>query len=187
MNAIKSDVMNALRTGDPLICPDCGAGVATKDSRCWICKRPFASDVPGTAELAGGASEQRATFQFGISSIMLIITLAAVILGVWQMAPGIGIALAVVAIPALIPTCIISMKKGARGRPLTPSEKFGVFAALAGVVMIVIIASGIAFFVTCLAAASSAGKRIIRRPDGIWLRRYRGNCGGHSTSLAFLA
>ncbi len=59
--------------------------------------------------------QQHATFQFGLSSIMLIITLAAVLLGVYEMAPGIGIALAIVAIPALIPTCIISMRKG-RGR-----------------------------------------------------------------------
>jgi hypothetical protein len=141
--------MDAQPSSNPLICPECGAKAAINASKCWICKRPLASDVPVTAELAGGAAEHRATFQFGISSIMLIITLAAVILGVWQMAPGIGIALAIVAIMALIPTCIISMQKGARGRPMTPSEKISLFMVWLGLAAVVLIAAGIAFVITC--------------------------------------
>ena len=45
-------------------------------------------------------SEPSPPFQFGLSSLLLITTLAAVVMSVSVMVPGIGIALAVISTPA---------------------------------------------------------------------------------------
>jgi hypothetical protein len=166
--------MNELRTGTPLICPDCGAKVSVNAPRCWMCGRPLSWATPAEVRIrlatqahadtsstvrtfaghqAGDDYHRRAPFQFGLASIMLIITLAAVVLGVYKMAPGIGIALAIVAITALIPTCIISRRKGAQDEPLSSAEQISYFVAWLGLALIVLIAAGFAFFVTCFVGA----------------------------------
>ena len=101
---------------------------------------------------AGSRAEyqERVRFQFGISSLLLLMTLTAVFFGLFSMAPGLGIAAMIVAVPALVPTSIIAMRKGSRGRPMTALQRIGVFAAWVGLVVVVLVAAGIAFFITCL-------------------------------------
>ena len=57
-------------------------------------------------------------FQFGLSSLLLITTLAAVVMSVGVMVPGVGIALAIVATPALIRTYILTRRAARMASPL---------------------------------------------------------------------
>jgi len=93
--------------------------------------------------------EHRAQFQFSIASLMLIMTLTAVLLGVGVMAPGMGIALAVLAAPALVRTSIVAARSRARGEPMTPFRKIHLFVTSLVVVGIIAVAAGTAFVVTC--------------------------------------
>lgn len=184
--------MNASPSIIPGICPECGAKVTIKAPKCWMCQRSLSWDTPLIARpsvtAASGAEvsceawypagrrsenayEHRATFQFGLSSIMMIITLAAVLSGVYAMAPGLGIAMVIVAAPALICTCIISMRKGARGRPLSPSEQIAYFVAWLGLAILIIIAAGVAFFVSCFTGVmvSNPGFNPNINPTGVFI------------------
>jgi hypothetical protein len=104
---------------------------------------------PGSAGLRAEYQE-RVMFQFGISSLLLLMTLTAVLFGLFSMEPGLGIAAMVLAVPALVPTSIVAMRKGSRGRPMTALQRVGVFTAWVALMMVVAIAAGIAFFITCL-------------------------------------
>ena len=88
-------------------------------------------------------------FQFGISSMLLITTLAAVVLSVTVMVPGIGIALAVVATPALVRTYMLTRRRRDSDKPVATGEKIVLFMMCLGIATLVALATGAAFFVTC--------------------------------------
>ena len=81
---------------------------------------------------------------------MLTVTLISVCLGVGVMAPGLGIALAVLVTPAFIGTAMGAARRKVEGRPLDVGQKILAFAGSVGVVMVIGIAAGITFFVTCV-------------------------------------
>jgi hypothetical protein len=106
--------------------------------------------VPAAEDAARpAAAEARAAYQFGISTIMLVITIAAVVLGVFRMSAGVGLALVFLFTPALVRTCIIAVRRKARGRPMSVAAKIGAFAASLGIVIVVVAASIGAFFAVC--------------------------------------
>ena len=55
--------------------------------------------------------QSAAPFQFGLSSLLLITTLVAVIMSVSVMVPGIGILLAIISVPALVRTYVLVRRK----------------------------------------------------------------------------
>jgi hypothetical protein len=94
-------------------------------------------------------------FQFSLSTLMLTVTVVAVLLGAFVMLPGFGIILAILVTPAWLRTCVIASRKEARGRPMSTHQKLEFFAASAGVVMSAGIAAVGAFFATCLTGVFS--------------------------------
>jgi hypothetical protein len=100
--------------------------------------------------------EHRTQFQFSLASLMLIVTLTAVLLGVGGMAPGLGIALAVLASPALVRTSVVAALSRARGKPMSVGAKVALFVVSLIVAVVIAIAAGAAFFVSCLAGAVAA-------------------------------
>lgn len=145
--------MSSSESNDELHCPQCGAMLAAKADSCWLCQ--------GRATFAGVDAlrpdpvqpppivEPRAAYQFGISTLLLIMTLFAVLCGVLSMSPGLGIVLAIVATPALVRTGMTAVRRKVRGRPMTVPEKLGTFAGSVGVVMIIGVGAGAAFLATC--------------------------------------
>ncbi|MBC8870045.1 MAG: hypothetical protein H8E44_11540 [Planctomycetes bacterium] len=140
--------MNSPPDHDPRTCPECGATLRSEASRCWLCAKTIETSTATAAQPLCPA-EQFAARQFSLSSLMLIITLLAVVLGVARLSPGIGVGLAIVATPALVRTCITSVRRKTRGQPMTPLEKVGVFAATLGAVLTIVIAAVAAFYATC--------------------------------------
>ena len=142
----------------PRYCPDCGAEVPPQAVLCWCCRHSLLQSAAANSQyvLAAAVDEntgnlhERTKFQFSLASVMLIVTFAAVLMSIYTMAPGLGIALMVLSVPALVRTAVIAMQKGSRGKPLTFAEKAGIFLAWIGLGIVIIIAAGIAFFVSCL-------------------------------------
>ncbi len=65
--------------------------------------------------------------QFSISTLLLMMTLAAVLLSVFQVAPGMAILLALVAASALWRTRISIMRREEQGQLFSPREKVALF------------------------------------------------------------
>ena len=141
-------------------CPECNANCAAGDVKCWLCRRDLSHDTPILATIVEPVSVNVA--QFSLDTLMLLITLSAVLLGAFVAAPGLGILLAIVVAPALLRTFTIGVRRKKRGGKLTTGEKvagfigsFGLMAAigLVGCTTFVIICFG-GVMATCAVAAA---------------------------------
>jgi hypothetical protein len=112
-------------------------------------------------------AEQAAPFQFGLSSLLLIMTLASVLFSVMAMAPGVGIVLAILAIPPLVRTWRVANHRQTQGHPLSARDRIGIFLAALGIAVGIGVAAGVAFFATCF-MGFVAGSGI----SGIWAKGY---------------
>ena len=155
--------MNEPQPNEERSCPECGATLSATSDSCWLCH----STVPIVATVVAERAvpwEHRAAYQFSLATMMLTITLVAVLLGVFLMSPGIGILLAVVVAPAFLRTCIVMARRKARGQPVSLADKLGSFAASfafsLGFVVFVGLAGAVAvvaaFFVICWAALGTS-------------------------------
>lgn len=99
--------------------------------------------------VATSEMQLRALRTFGLESILLVVTLVAVILGVAAWAPGLGIALGVVSTPALMRAIGIRVRKKARGEMMTAGEKILAFTSSLGIVLTILLAFLVMFFVVC--------------------------------------
>lgn len=86
---------------------------------------------------------------FQLSTLLLVITLIAACLGLARLAPGLGIAAAALATPALVRVIMAGRKLRSQGKPLTLEEKVFYFFTSLAVIVSVATASGIAFYATC--------------------------------------
>ncbi len=131
------------------ICPECGAAIEGHEGYCWLCRK-MVQPTDSVAVQPPAHVDHRAAFQFSLASLMLFVTLSAVLLGAFSVSPGTGVGLAVLSAPALVWTAVRATRRRARGRPMSPQEKVGAFAATLGSVLVICVAAGTAFFVTCL-------------------------------------
>jgi hypothetical protein len=109
--------------------------------------------------------------QFGISSLLLIVTLVAILGSIANMAPGLGILLVIVAVPALVRTCIVAYRNLACGENMSAAEKAGVFLlSMVTIAALMLIAGPVAIFVGfmvyCTTANGSANGGILANIAG---------------------
>jgi hypothetical protein len=93
-------------------------------------------------------------FQYGLSSLFLIVTLGVILGSVFVMQPGLGIVAAILATPALLWTIVAAMRQGRRGEPMSPERRVSTFILALSTIVGGIIVTGGAFFIammgTCL-------------------------------------
>jgi hypothetical protein len=82
---------------------------------------------------------------------MLLVALFAVCFGVMRLSLGLGIALAIAAVPALVRTSLAAIRRKGRSRPMDMIEKVVAFMASLGIVTAIGVASVAAFFATFFA------------------------------------
>jgi hypothetical protein len=87
-----------------------------------------------------------------ISSLMLLVTLWAVVLGVFSISPGVGIGLVILGAPAVIRTVILAIRSRAGGRPMSVGRKIWVFTSTLG--LLVISTLGLLVIIAVAAAAA---------------------------------
>ena len=159
------------RTSEPPVaaaakfCPECGANVAFQAERCWLCHRPLhASEIIDAEIIPPPIASARLEHpfrqvklgQFSLETLLMVITLAAVCLGMTAAAPGMGILIMVIAVPALIRTVMAGHQERQAGRPMSAGHKFLTFLASTGIVLAVVGAGCSAFLAACMASGLMA-------------------------------
>jgi heme/copper-type cytochrome/quinol oxidase subunit 2 len=111
-------------------------------------------------------------------------TLVAILCSITSMAPGLGIVLAMLTVPALVRTCVISARRGARGEPTSIGEKTTVFLLTLATIIIVMVVAIAVFFVTLLAiCATTAGAGRPVDGGGIFLALTLGGIAGVTVAI----
>jgi hypothetical protein len=124
---------------------DCGANNDADARTCWLCDRQLQPSEQ-RAPASGAGSGPR----FTLSWLMLLVTLIAVGLGVEMQIQGLGVALGVLSLPAMIRTTSIARRRGARGRALSTVDRVEIFFVSLIIVVLILLAFCVAFCATCL-------------------------------------
>jgi hypothetical protein len=145
-------------------CTQCEAEVGIAATNCWLCNArmpPLGASVASRAPAPRTLDDPPRPLQYGISSLLLAITFAAIICSLIKMNPGLGIAAAILTIPAAIRTILVAFRRQQSGAPMSTGGKAGIFmmtmAMSFGVVIAACTAFCATFFLTCTAALASKG------------------------------
>lgn len=142
-------------------CSECGAEVRRLSSaRCWLCggeiRRAEQEEAVAAIVLDKPPYDRHAAYQFSISTLLLLMTLTAVLGGVAAMAPGLGIVLALFTVPALAHAAVVVGRKKTRGEKVDAVERVGIFAQSLGltiaIVVGLVVALIVALFAICVVA-----------------------------------
>ncbi|HEX3996971.1 MAG TPA: hypothetical protein VHX65_00295 [Pirellulales bacterium] len=163
--------MDANQSADrPAVCPECGAAFSGEGTYCWLCGwrtgDPVSADPKQRAKprrnphVALPNTGKRLQWTFSLSTLFLWTALIAVVMGVVRIAPGLGIPLAVLSLPAALQTTAIALNRRRRsGMPLTLGNKIADFVESMAMVIVfaaVSVFTAIAAFVaTCTATGFS--------------------------------
>ena len=140
-------------------CPDCGATKQSAESVCWLCGVKV---VNAPARLRPSPSQARDEGKVStITTVAILVAMAAVCLGVWIESPGLGVAFMVLLTPGLVRMLYEAVTSRIEGAPLTLGEKIETLVrstvAFAGILVTLAVASGVAFFVFCLYSVGGGG------------------------------
>src|SRR5262245_21592070 len=113
-------------------CAACHALLPARATRCWLCSADVdaqGNTVPLAAALAPFSRPSHAvpSGSFSLASLMLFMTLAAIVCGVFSIAPGVGAVLTLVLIPVVTHTAILARKERGAGNPLGIRGKLSLF------------------------------------------------------------
>lgn len=106
-------------------CPECGAPLVKGAAECWLCA---ASRSPSGGAPATCSPPRRVPWTFGLNSLFLCVTLAAFVMAVAKLSPGVALAMTLLFLHAGIRTASVARRRMARtARPLAIREKIGEF------------------------------------------------------------
>ena len=157
-------------------CPQCGMNLIAGQPKCWLCHA--ASPGAAVESVAWGLQPRvehpsAAPSEYRLASLLLFMTIVAVLAGIIAMHPGIGIVVAIVALPVLVHACFATARRkdrvpspssgGVVGKDRVQSSSAGSTLAtvLLTLTMIVTVplAAGVAFFIACAVSFTSPGGR----------------------------
>jgi hypothetical protein len=132
-------------------CSECGAELGPNDARCWLCRRDLVIEAALVEPDAPPVIIRPpvSPLQFSLETLLLIVTLSAVCLGALVAMPGLGVLLLVIAVPALVRTCLTGIRSKQSGGKLTATDKVMAFLASAAITWAALAAAGMAFFTAC--------------------------------------
>jgi len=142
-------------------CSECGAESYWPSSpRCWLCggtvRLKKGTEKPvGAIVLDEPAADRRAALYAVLSTVLLVLALAAVLVGIWAMAPGLGIVLALLTLPTLIVSEYILQNMKRLGEPVGSAQKIAVFFHSFGLVVVLLVVTAIAGFVALIAICAA--------------------------------
>lgn len=123
------------------ICLACGAERHDDSNTCWMCGLVTAQlvDAPANSLLVASANTPQrvgpSPLTFSLATILMFMTLSAVVFGLARIEPGYGTALAIVALPAFVMTAVRSRHQQARGRRVGAVETVLTFLISSAVVV----------------------------------------------------
>jgi hypothetical protein len=156
---------------DFAICLHCGASYPSTQETCGICGQQLVPAGPAPLKRlqihqfpppkpASPPTNPRPyprvrpipSGTFTLTTLFLITTLVAILASIIAQAPGVGIMLAIVSIPALLRTMSSAARRKEAGSRPDALEMVGVFILSALLMIVIPIATTAAFFFTCAAA-----------------------------------
>jgi hypothetical protein len=145
-------------------CPGCGADQWSPESVCWLCGyTPGGAFAHRQAPAASPPRQIAAAKSFSLATLLLLMTLAAVWLGLLATAPGLAIFACILLLPAVVRTAMVVQRRAVAGRGVSPSEKLALGATsllVSGVVLVVAAVASIGTFcAVCLGVASASNDR----------------------------
>lgn len=152
-------------TSRPETCPECGAPFPNEAIYCWLCGWKLGNLVVGPRKGSPTTNPRAAALRnpadlkwtFSLSTLFLWTALVAVVMGVVRIAPGLGVPLAIIAIPAALhTTALVAFRKRRSGHALTVPEKLFAFIASFAIFMlaaiVITVSACFAAFVICLSS-----------------------------------
>ena len=130
-------------------CPECGAPLAAGQARCWLCERRHEKPHAANPYASPRSIDSESPLQFSLASLLLVVTLVAVSLGAFWVAPGLGVFLVVLGVPALIRTMVAGNRQKRVGGTYSIGQKIGVFLVSLLIMWAVWMSASIAFAVVC--------------------------------------
>lgn len=133
-------------------CARCGASIHPAANVCWLC---FAPVSPSQDRPPQQSPALPPTGSFSLASLMMFVTLAAVILGVFTLWPGIGVPLGVLSLVVWARTAMIVQQRAAKGVEVTSLQKVQLFlsslATTTGVLVLIFVTGVAALGAACAA------------------------------------
>jgi hypothetical protein len=152
-------------TGE-LHCARCGAELQAGTAACWLCDAPVGatSDQSSLASVRSTTARKSAIPQagdgFSLASLMMFVTLICVVLGVFTIAPGLGVPLGIVAFVTWLRTVSVVKWRASTGSSLTSAEIVLIFVRSVAFTLLVLALVGVAavaaFATLCFGVMSAA-------------------------------
>ncbi len=165
-------MVDAKRTRDvsstaELSCPSCGVPLPAGLSVCWLCfssvdatKDQVKVEQPQSVAKPSGTPADQAG-GFSLASLMMFVTLVCVVLGVFTIAPGLGVPLAIVTFVTWLRTVSVVKWRACTGSSLTSTEIILIFMRSVAFTLLILVLVGVAavaaFAALCFGAISTAG------------------------------
>jgi hypothetical protein len=143
-------------------CPHCGASIEPADAICWLCLAPV-GQVPAGRNAAAQVVPRMpplSTGNYSLASLMMFMTLVAVVLGVATQWPGLGIPLGIVSLILWSRTVGIVRDRAKQGLEVSPLQKILIFMSSFAMTMVVlglVIVTGAAALGAACAAIFTVG------------------------------
>ncbi len=154
-------------------CPICGAMLVEPGDKCWLC---FSSLSHGRTSNPYAAPPAEITSRKAPgSTLLLVLTLAAVCLVLMAIAPGLGILAAIIVAPAIIRTAILMQRRANRGRPVGWFHRVAAFlGSLAVLIVLVTVGTVGALGTFCLIAVGSMSVPQMDEELALWVAALAG-------------
>jgi hypothetical protein len=126
-------------------CPQCAAVNLQWDGKCWLCGNPLSgAESQATTTAVPQIAEVKP--QFGLSTLLLVVTIVCICLGLVAIAPGLIVPLVAIVAPALVRSAVATRRyEGAASL----SHKVSTFAVSLALVVLIWIAGLISLGVAC--------------------------------------
>lgn len=126
-------------------CPQCAAVNLQWDGKCWLCGHPLsAADAAIEATVVPQIAEAKP--QFGLSTLLLVVTVACICLGLIAIAPGLIVPLVAIVVPALVRSAVATSRYEGTA---SLGYKVGTVAVSLALVVLIWVAGLISLAVAC--------------------------------------
>ena len=158
--------ISGAQPGGGATCVKCGAALHPAASICWLCFAPTAE----TKMRAGSAASRSLepipeVSRFSLASLLMFMTLACVILGVFTKWPGLGVPLAILSLVVWGRTVNIIRQRAKKGETVAPLQRVLIFmSSFAGtltVIALLIVTGAAALGTVCATMFSVADARAL--------------------------